>query len=63
MAEAPAADREREEWKQCAETLGIDWTLFEENLRLSPLERLRQHDECVRQVMEARERLGASHSL
>ena len=37
--------------------LGIDVGLIEENLSLTPLERMRQHDECVRQVLAARERL------
>jgi|GEM_PF-2279399 len=41
-----------------AEELGIDLGLLEENLALSPLARMRQHDESVRQVLAARQRLG-----
>lgn len=54
------ADPEREEWIRQAEELGIDWSLLEQNLLLTPLERMRQHNECVRQVMAARERLGVT---
>ncbi len=38
--------------------LGIDLGLLDENLRLTPLERMRQHDECVRQILAVQERLG-----
>jgi hypothetical protein len=42
--------------------LGIDLGLIDENLRLTPLERMRQHDRCVRQILAVQERLGvASH--
>jgi len=42
--------------------LGIDLGLIDENLRLTPLERMRQHDCCVRQILAVQERLGvASH--
>ena len=40
------------------EQLGFDLGLIDENLRLTPLERLRQHDECVRQILAMQERLG-----
>jgi hypothetical protein len=43
---------------QRAEELGIDLGLLEENLRLTPLERMRQHDHCVRQILAVQERLG-----
>ena len=45
-----------------AEELGIDLGLIDENLSLTPLERMRQHDENVRQIIAARKRLGISGS-
>ena len=40
--------------------LGIDLGLIDENLRLTPLERMRQHDRCVRQILAVQERLGVA---
>lgn len=48
----PQADRARE--------LGIDLSIIDENLRLTPLERMRQHDHCVRQIQAAQARLGVT---
>ena len=41
-----------------SEEFGIDLGLLDENLRLTPLERMRQHDEYVRQIIAVQERLG-----
>ena len=38
--------------------LGIDLSLIDENLRLTPLERMRQHDQSVRQILAVRQRIG-----
>ncbi len=38
--------------------LGIDLSLIDENLHLTPLERMRQHDQCVRQMIAVQERIG-----
>ena len=38
--------------------LGIDLAQIDDNLRLTPLERMRQHDESVRQILAARAKLG-----
>lgn len=45
-----------------ARDLGIDLGLIDENLRLTPLERLRQHDRYVRQILALQERLGVINS-
>ena len=42
--------------------LGIDLGLIDENLRLTPLERMRQHDQCVRQIIAVQERLDVRPS-
>ncbi len=41
-----------------AEMAGIDLGLLSENLRLTPLERMRQHDTSVRRILAARSHLG-----
>jgi hypothetical protein len=46
---------------QKAEELGIDLGLIDENLRLTPLERMRQHDRNVRQILAVQERLGVAN--
>jgi len=51
-----------EENIRIATELGIDLGLLEENLRLTPLERMEQHDACVRQIMETQEQLGVALS-
>ncbi|MFT5410067.1 MAG: hypothetical protein ACI9NC_002794 [Verrucomicrobiales bacterium] len=43
------------------EALGIDLGLIDENLRLTPLERIRQHDRNVRQILAIQECLGVAH--
>ena len=47
--------RQDERLTQRARELGIDLGLIDENLCLSPLERMRQHDENIRQVLAAEE--------
>ena len=46
-----------------AEALGIDLGLIDENLRLTHLERMRQHDNAVRQILAAQERLGVANLI
>ncbi len=53
----------RADLERRAEKLGIDLALLEENLRLAPLERMRQHDRCVRQILTARRHLGVDETI
>ena len=48
---------------QKAEELGIDLGLLDENLRLTPLERMRQHDRNVRQILAVQEHLGVARVM
>ena len=56
--EAPGRSENRADLEQRAEELGIDLGLLEENLKLTPLERMRQHDRNLRQILAVRARLG-----
>ena len=53
----PAPGELPEDIRRRTERLGIDLGLLEENLRISPLERLCRHDRCVRQILALRNRL------
>ena len=48
-----AEARARDAWEELAAT-GYDVSLLEENLRLTPLERIRQHDRARAAVLELR---------
>jgi len=56
----PQAPTTRDSVEERARELGIDLGLIDENLRLTPLERMRQHDRCVRQILALQERLGVT---
>ena len=60
MAEVPKSQLqiEQDPDEKRALELGIDLALLDENLRLTPLERMRQHDQCVRQIIAVQERIG-----
>lgn len=53
----------RADLERRAEELGIDLALLEENLRLAPMERMRQHDRCVRQILTVRKHLGVDETI
>jgi len=50
-----------EAWSR-AERLGIDMTLVEANLRLTPAERLRQHARALNTAVKLREAMEAAHA-
>jgi hypothetical protein len=47
-----APPRELTEAERRAVEYGIDLSLIDENLRLTPLERIRQHDAAVGEILE-----------
>jgi hypothetical protein len=55
--------RDDADLEQRANELGIDLGLLKDNLRLTPLERMRRHDHAVRQILAVRQRLGTDKHL
>ena len=47
-------------WR-AAEAYGCDMSLIEDNLRRTPLERLRQHDRALEMILQLRNAVEHSH--
>jgi hypothetical protein len=57
---SPRRQRHADAWK-AAEAYGCDMSLIEENLRKTPQERLRAHNQALKSLLAIREAAGKCH--
>jgi hypothetical protein len=60
MTEAKQQKQPRSAWEE-AEAEGMDMSLIEDNLRKTPLERIREHDRALRLAFKLRKAMQERH--